>query len=63
MAGLTGRMIKEKYAPGQRNNSFYEIQKEDPKFGREYITEEPERVYYINKRTGHLDAKETSLLW
>lgn len=56
-------MIKEKYAPGQRNNSFYEIQKEVPKFGREYITEEPEQVYYINKRTGHLDAKETLLLW
>lgn len=63
MAKLTGRIIKEKYAPGKRYNSFYEEQKNDRKVGKEYITGDPEMVYYIDKKTGDLCAKETMLLW
>lgn len=62
MAKLTGRIIKERYAPGKRYNSFYEEQKIDRKVGREYITGTPEMVYYIDKN-GSLNAKETTLLW
>lgn len=62
MAKLTGRIIKERYAPGKRYNSFYEEQKIDCKIGREYITGAPEMVYYIDKN-GSLNARETTLLW
>ena len=62
MAKLTGRIIKERYAPGKRYNSFYEEQKINRKIGREYITGAPEMVYYIDKN-GSLNAKETTLLW
>lgn len=62
MAKLTGRIIKEKYAPGRRYNSFYEEQKFDRKIGNEYITGSPEMVYYIDQN-GNLNAKETTLLW
>lgn len=63
MAKLTGRIYKERYALGKRNNSFYEEQKEDTKVGKEYITGLPEVVFYIDKRSGCLNAKETTLLW
>ncbi len=63
MAKLTGRIYKERYAPKQGNNSFYEEQKNDTKIGNEYITGTPEVVYYIDNQTGLLSAKETTLLW
>lgn len=63
MTRLTGRVYKDRYAPGKRNNSFYEEQKGDTKIGKEYITGAPEVVYYIDKNSGCLSAKETTLLW
>ena len=63
MAELTGYIINERYALGKKNNSFYEEQKMDTKIGKEYITGEPEVVYYVDKKTESLNAKETTLLW
>ena len=63
MAKLTGRIFKNKYVLGKRNNSFYEEQVGDTKVGKEYITGVPEVVYYIDKQSGCLNAKETALLW
>ncbi len=63
MAELTGYIIKERYALGKKDNSFYEKQKTDTKVGKEYITGEPEIVYYVDKKTGRLKAQETMLLW
>lgn len=63
MAEITGHIIKERYELGKKNNSFYEEQKLDTKVGKEYITGEPEVVYYVDKKTGCLNAKETTLLW
>lgn len=63
MAKLTGRIVRERYAPGKRFNSFYEEQKNDPGVGSEYITGAPETVYYVDKITGNLCAKETMSLW
>lgn len=63
MAKLTGKIIKEKYAPGKRTHVYCGEQKNDKKVGKEYITNAPEMVYYIDKKTGDLCAKETMLLW
>lgn len=63
MARLTGRIYKERYALGKKNNSFYEEQKGNTKIGDEYLTGVPEVIYYIDKRTGRLNARETTLLW
>lgn len=63
MAKLTGRIYKERYALCKRNNSFYEEQRRDTKIGDEYLTEVPEVIYYIDKRSGCLNAKETTLIW
>lgn len=63
MAKLTGYIIKERFAPGKRYNSFYEEQKIDRKIGSEYITGTPEIVYYIDRKTDKLCSKETMLLW
>ncbi len=62
MAKLTGCVFRERYAPGKRNNSFYEEQKNDVKIGTEYITGEPEFIFYIDKDKGCLRARETTLL-
>ena len=63
MAKLTGRIIQEKYAPGRRVvNSFYEEQPANSKIGSQYMTGQPETVYFIYKN-GELSAKETMALW
>lgn len=62
MAKITGHIIKEKYAPGKRYDSFYEEQKNDRKVSKEYITRALGTVCYIDKKSGDLCAKETMLL-
>ncbi len=62
MADLTGHIIKDRFDPFRRvENSFYETQPLDTKVGREYITGEAEVIYYVDKRTEQLKAKETML--
>lgn len=64
MAKLTGRIYKERYREFRREtNSFYEEQPQDEGIGNEYLTGDPEVVYYIDKKTEELSAKETRLIW
>lgn len=64
MAKLTGRIYKEKYRQTGKSvtNSFYEIQRNDKGIGDEYLTQQPEVIYYIDKQTEKLSAKETTLI-
>lgn len=59
---VTGEWIKDRYNTlRKKNNSFLENMPLDSGVGREYITGEPEVIYYVEKRTGNLCAKETLL--
>lgn len=64
MARLTGRILEEKYAPGKRENSFYQEQR----LGTKMVAVETERneewgiLYYADKNTGSLKMKNTYLL-
>ena len=61
--GISDKWIEERYAPRKVNNSFYESMPLDSGVGREYLTGEPEVIYYVEKKTGNLCAKETTLIW
>ena len=70
---VTGYIIKQRYAfleesglQKRKSNSFLEPMPYDSKVGREYLEKLqlglPEVVYYCDKETGQLCAKETTLL-
>lgn len=64
MAKLTGRILEEKYAPGKRENSFYQEQRLGTKMVGTHTdsSSEAEILYYVDKNTGSLNMKNTWLL-
>ncbi len=64
MAGITGCLIKERFKPGKRKNSFYQEQRLTSITGKIHPidTTKPQTLYYIDNKTGQLKAKNTLLL-
>lgn len=64
MAKVTGQIIKERYAPLVRKNSFYQEQKLISATAKFIAIDdsESEISYYSNDKTGNLEAKNTLLL-
>lgn len=64
MARVTGRIIKEKYAPGKSSHSFYKEQTLEKNVADTYYNDrlESEILYYIDNNSVCLKMKNTLLL-
>lgn len=64
MARLTGCLIKERFRPSKRKNSFYQEPRLTSSTGKVYPvdTSKPQTLYYIDNKTGQLKSKNTLLL-
>lgn len=62
MAKITRRIIEERYAPGKRVNSLYQEQSPGVRIAEEAeISCTPRYLYYVDKSSGALKMKKTSL--
>ncbi len=62
MAKLLGCMVMGEYSPGKRTNSFYKEREPSKQMDFSYLKGTSETVYYVDRKSSRLKAKETSLL-
>lgn len=64
MAKLMGILVKEKFEPGEKENSFYQESRSRGMVSRSYYGETPDKetLYYVDSDTGRLKAENTTIL-